>query len=261
MDEPANIQLIFMIPKEISSLQHPIVKHLGLLRKSKSYRQENQSVCIVGNKMIHELSLQQPFLTLLVEKNTVVPPGVQAKQIFFVTPEILKKISGVQAPESLLAEIPLPVQASFEKVKLLLVLDRISDPGNLGTLLRSAKAFHWDGVFVTQESCDPFNEKALRSAKGATFSLPLRIGTWEEFEEIAKKNHLLSFLADIKGPSFETLSFSSPLALVLSNESKGSSSKALSSCKVISIPMEGEMESLNVAMAGSILLYQIRKKL
>ena len=250
-----------MISREISSLQHPIVKHFISLRKSRSYRYENQSVCIVGNKMIEELSHQNTFSTILVEKGFPLPSFIRASQVFFVTPEILKKVSGVESPEQIVAEIPLPKEDPLEHKKFLLVLDQISDPGNLGTLLRSAKAFNWEGVFITESSCDPFNEKALRAAKGATFALPIRLGSWQDFVTIAKKNNMHCFVADPRGKSFQNISFTPPLALILSNESHGSSQEVKNSCMPICIPMEGAMESLNVAMAGSILLYNMKRSI
>ena len=88
----------------------------------------------------------------------------------------MKKISGMQTPEGLVVEIEMPKPAPLEGLKYLLALDGVSDPGNVGALLRTALALGWQGIFILDESCDPFNDKALRSARGATFRLPL---AWE----------------------------------------------------------------------------------
>jgi TrmH family RNA methyltransferase len=138
------------------------------------------------------------------------------------------------------------------------VLDGISDPGNLGNLLRTALALGWEGVYLTENTCDPFHEKALRAAKGATFCLALQEGTWEEFLSISKNYH--TFLADMNGSPLQDKPLASPpIALILSKESCGARMEAKKRFQTISIPMQKAMESLNVASAGAILLYGLKQ--
>jgi TrmH family RNA methyltransferase len=137
------------------------------------------------------------------------------------------------------------------------VLDRISDPGNLGTLLRTALALGWEGAFLTPHSADPFNDKAIRASKGACFFLPLQEGSYEELEELLKENQITAYVADLKGTSLPNLKVKHPLALILGNESLGPSAWAKQHGSAISIPMKKDVESLNVASAGAILMYEL----
>ncbi len=244
-----------MITKEITSLQHQIVKHLVLLRKERSYRKEKNRALIAGYKLISECS--SLITHLFLEIGTPVPPSVRAPEIVYVTPEILKKITGLENPEPVAAEISLPELGSLEGKQRILALDGISDPGNLGTLIRSALALGWQGVFITANSTDPFNEKAVRAAKGASFRMPLQIGTHEELLALIARNKMQAIVADTGGKPLSSLKVHAPLLLILGNESHGVSQEIKDRCAAIKIPMD-QMESLNVASAGAILMHTFR---
>ncbi len=239
--------------KEITSLQNPLIKHLVELRKESGYRKEQKSVLISGYTMVKEL---QPVTSLFIEKGYEVPTGISYKTIYSVTREILEKITGLKNPEPIAAETSLPETVYFSSPEFLLVLDSISDPGNLGTLIRSTLALGWSGAFLIN-SADPFNEKALRAAKGATFRLPIQIGSYTELQELIQKKSAQAFVADIRGEPLNK-KITAPIVLVLGNETHGPSEEIKKMCQPISIPMIGPMESLNVASAGSILLHALR---
>jgi len=244
--------------REISSLQHPLVKHLVKLRETRSYRYENRRVVISGLKLIEELAAQFHFRTLLVENGTSPSFNFKADEIFSVPPQILKKVTGLESPESIAVEIEMPAHSSLSSVQHLLILDGVSDPGNLGTLLRTAKALGWEGAFLTQGSTDPFNEKALRAAKGATFTLPWRSGSWEELNTLLKEKKMTLFAAEAKGNDVASLKAQPPFALALGNEANGLTPSLKEASQLIAIPMQDRMESLNVASAGSILMYVLK---
>jgi TrmH family RNA methyltransferase len=167
----------------------------------------------------------------------------------------LKKITGLNQPDGYAAELALPPLQKMEGKKFLLVLDEIADPGNLGTLLRTALALGWEGVIVTPGTVDLFNDKALRAGKGAQFHLPLaRLNA----EEIAAME-LNFYTADLEGKSLDHAKFKSPLALILSSEGHGSKDWSNQIAQKITIPMSRVVESLNVAASGAILLYAMRK--
>lgn len=245
-----------MLPKEITSLQHPLVKHLVKLRQDRSYRYKCKRVLLSGTKLINELSSQFLFQTLLVESGTTF--SAKAEQTFFVSPQILKKITGLETPEAVAAEIDMPAPRDFSSANFLLILDGVSDPGNLGTLLRTARALGWDAAYLTQGSTDPFNEKALRSAKGATFTLPWKIGSWEEIALFVKHKKMILLAADASGEDIAFCNPSLPVALALGNEAHGLASELKKLAHLVAIPMNGRMESLNVASAGAILMYALK---
>ncbi len=249
-----------MLPKNLISLQHPFVKYLVRLRKERSFRREEKKALVVGEKMVKELfSTDFPTLAILLQEGYPLPLQTSA-QVITVTPEILKKITGVMNPEPLAALVQIPPFQNLEKSPYLLVLDGIADPGNLGTLIRSALALGWSGVYITENSCDPFNEKALRAAKGATFRLPIQEGSWEELVNLIKPYQV--FVADIEGSPPSKIPPKPPIALILSKESKGPRKEACQNpFQKITIPMSGLMESLNVSAAGAILLERLNPRL
>lgn len=243
-----------MVAKEITSLQHPFVKECVKLREDRKFRHEQKKVLIYGDKIVLELAEKIPLATLIATQDASFPHVQRAKQMIMVTRDILKKIAGVAQPESLAAIVDMPAPARLEGKKKILILDGISDPGNLGTLLRTALSFGWDALLITPYCTDPFNEKALRAAKGATFLLPLIYASKEEWAAQVKTHKIPTFVADRKGKNIRECTFSESYALVLGNESHGSTS-FLASYPSISVPMTGPMESLNVAVAGGILMF------
>ncbi|MFI5335057.1 MAG: TrmH family RNA methyltransferase [Chlamydiales bacterium] len=245
------------MPREISSLQHPIVKYLTKLRKSRDFRRAQNRVLVAGKKIIVELARDFPLKTLIVERGAP-PLEVSSDEIFAVTPAILKKITALEQPEPYAAEIALPARGTLSGKKFLLALDGVSDPGNLGTLIRSALALGWEGVFLTLGSADPFSEKALRAAKGATFYLPIVEGSNEDLAKLIAKEKLSVLLADMDGKNVEDEKITPPIILVLGGEAQGIKFAARDATTV-SIPLAEKSESLNVAIAGGILMYLLRR--
>lgn len=250
-----------MLTKEITSLQHPIIKHLVKLRKDRAYRNINNTALIVGRKLVQEVGAHAPLLTLLVDKQDPIPSSISASTTYFVPSAIFKKITGLENPECIAAEIPIPSQGNLNNKKCILALDGVSDPGNLGTLLRTALALGWDGVFILSSSADPFNDKALRSAKGATFRLPIAYGDWKELEQLASRNKMQVFIADAQGQPIAHRNVEAPLVLVLGNESHGTSDVQKNRYSLISIPISKKMESLNVSIAGGILMHALKERI
>jgi len=236
-----------MPPKKILSLQHPKVKHWVALRKERGYREEMGRMLISGKKVVEELSGP-------IEEVIAVEPAEGVTSL--VTHEIMKKITGLQEPDGWAAEISLPPPSVFDKEKFILILDRVQDPGNLGTLLRTALALGWEGVILTGDTVDLFNDKAMRSARGATFRLPYTRKTHAELATWVKGRQV--WVADLEGEAASKVTLRPPLVLVLSNEGQGVSEWAQKIGQKVSIAMKGEMESLSVASAGAILMYALK---
>lgn len=128
-----------------------------------------------------------------------------------------------------------------------------------------------DGVFLLPGCCDPFNEKALRASRGASFQLPVVSGSWNHLESLKEElgMKLLAGHPEHEGsvkpvcllsPSFCGSISDTPLCLVLGSEGSGLSEKSLQACELVSIAMAGEYESLNVSVAGGIFLYMLQAK-
>ncbi len=239
----------------ITSLQNPLIKHLVMLRTNHDFRREEGSVVLEGVKMIDEICRLVPPTRVIVSNPEVVPESLKSVPYQLVSEEVMKKIAGTLHPEGIVVEVALPKPSKFKKPKKILILDKINDPGNLGTLLRTALAFGWEGVFLIKGGCDPFNDKALRASKGALFKLPYFEGTWKEASAMIKENSLEPLGADLKGTPANEVKLPHGVSLTLGNESHGLSEEARNYCIPVTIPMQGMMESLNVAVAGGILMY------
>ncbi|XP_062143647.1 uncharacterized protein LOC133851314 [Alnus glutinosa] len=280
--------------KSITSTSNPFVKHCLKLRHSSSYRHSQGSALVVGATPIREIYGFQESLhgktlgmdCLLLLDKAEVPEGIDdlSVRIVRVSSMVMKKLSGVQSIESIEAIALMRIPTSFfnldddqEKADCqrwfpsphrILVLDGIQDPGNLGTLLRSALAFRWGGAFLLPGCCDPFNEKALRASRGASFQLPIVSGSWIHLEALINEFQMKALAGhpESTGESKAVSQLSQgladslvdfPLCLVLGSEGSGLSEKSRQVGELVSIPMAGEFESLNVSVAGGILMYML----
>lgn len=242
--------------RRITSVQHPLVKHLVKLRQNRDYRYDHQGVMVEGVKPVHEVCSHLKPTLLIAWDETLFPLGHADECYVLVNRQVMEKISGMQSPEGLVAEIPMPKPASLKGKKRILALDGVSDPGNVGTLLRTALALGWEGAFLLGEGCDPFNDKAMRAARGATFRLPLAWGSWDILKKLIVEEGLKPLAADFGGEEPGPMT-KQGVVLVLGNEAMGVSDTARKLCQPVTISMPGEMESLNVAVAGGILMFAL----
>ena len=241
--------------KLITSKENSLIKHLLKLKSNKSYRYAQKKVLIEGFKMIKELSFHLPILRLFVTKECA-DIKISTHETFIFTPSLIKKLSSLQSSEGILAEVEIPPFYSTPQGEKILIVDGIQDPGNLGTLFRTALALNWDHIILLENSVDPYNDKALRSAKGSTFILPISKLTWDATYQWLEKKSIPLLIADISGSSPQSFTHLNSLALLLSREGSGPI-RTLSEHKKISIPMNTKIESLNVATAGAILMYTL----
>lgn len=240
----------------ITSLQNPLVKHMVKLRTDRDYRYQQQAIVIEGIKPIQELvTINKLFYTASTHVD-----HLNAREKWLVSEPVMHKISGMNSPEGIVAEVTMPPFSTFEKLQYIVALDGISDPGNLGTLIRTALALGWEGIYLLPSCCDPYNEKAIRSARGAHFRIPIDQGNEEKLKLLIKDNQLDPWVADLHGTSTENIKSNKGILLVLGNEAHGASETIKLLCHKVTIPMPGEMDSLNVGIAGGILMYLFRQK-
>ena len=237
----------------LTSLQHPLVKHFVKLRVDPAYRSLHQTLLIEGLKPIQELS---PFVVrvLYTPSYTSVVLRISGEK-WEVTEAMVHKISALSSPEGIVAEVRMPSFIPLGAVSRVLALDGVSDPGNMGVLLRTALALGWQQVYLLPGCCDPFNEKVLRTARGAHFRLALSKGSVDALHRWVKAEKVQALVADLRGTPPDQVTVADRRLLVLGNEAHGASEVIGHFCAPVAIPMPGDMESLNVAVAGGILLY------
>lgn len=175
-----------------------------------------------------------------------------------VSTDLMKLLSETETPQGILAileitNLPIPDLPNF-----ILIPDQIRDPGNLGTLLRSAAATGVQAVLLPPETTDAFAPKVLRAGMGAHFRVPIRETGWEEIQNVCKLSGLQVLVADMNGKSCWETDLRQPLALIVGGEAEGASEQARQLAnEKISIPMAGNVESLNAGVAGSVLMFEV----
>ena len=245
--------------KDIASRQHSLVKYWQTLAKERQARYDEGRLLVEGKNLIFDLLKEKRALRLIVKKGFQLPPGLLFDELIEVNPSIIDKISMCDSPEGILAEMKLPHMVPLSGCSRVLVLDRIQDPGNLGTLFRTARALGWKDIFLIEGCCDPFNDKAVRAAKGASFFINIEQGEWDRIEALQKENSSTIVVADLHGEKPEGIRQDLNILLVLGNEAQGVSIPAHIHCKKVTIPIQESVESLNVAAAGAILMYTLRQ--
>ncbi len=177
--------------------------------------------------------------------------------IYYVTYDILKKISKVETPQKVMAVVR---KKEFSIIgNKILLLDRIQDPGNLGTIIRSAVAFNVDTIILSEDSVDLYNEKVIRSTEGMLFNLNILRKDLKTFiPKLKEDNYKIVGTRLTSGMKVKDYIFPKRIALVMGNEGNGISSEVLSLCDdFVYIPMNESCESLNVGVAASILMYEM----
>jgi RNA methyltransferase, TrmH family len=179
----------------------------------------------------------------------------------------LEALADTEHPQGVVAIIE-PKRWTLEEVRLtpgstLLALDGVQDPGNVGTMIRTALGFGAAGVVALKGTADLTNPKVIRSAMGASFRLPAVAATPEEFLAWGRLQRAEIWVADVNGEAFDRLpprDHRAPVALVLGNEGAGVSPSLDSAAdRRIAVPLSGAVESLNVAVAAGILLYELTR--
>jgi TrmH family RNA methyltransferase len=233
----------------LESTENPKVRRLIQLLDDKKTRAQEKMVLLEGRKLIEEASHNCTGTIYTTSQESVIPGW----QHIIISEKIAKRLSRTEHSENVFAEVPIPPEA--EKMDYpLIALDAVSDPGNMGTLLRTACAFGYKGVLLLPGSVDPFNSKVLRSSKGALFKLAYKHVSWKQLEDLAQYLQLRLLGADLRGQAAKEIE-GNRFVLILGNEGSGLSEEGKRLTEKISLPMKGDMESLNVSVAGGILMY------
>ncbi len=187
------------------------------------------------------------------------PPEVVVRRL---TTTIFDNLAQTQHPQGVLAVVPIPdIPPAQSDTPLTLVVDGVRDPGNLGTLLRSAAAAGVDQVLLTPETVDPFNPKAVRAGMGAQLRVAISFVDADELGAIMRERHIVA-LADAGGEvPYDAVSWGRAAALIVGGEAFGPSSIGMEVATVrIRVPLHAGMESLNAGVAGSVVLFEAARQ-
>lgn len=242
------------------------IKHIRSLQTHK-FRQIHRQYVVEGEKMLKELlSSEQNILHLFalqewIDSNEKILSEKNI-QCDLINEAELKNISSLTTPNKVLAVVAMPENIFSEKnisEGLYIGLENLQDPGNMGTIVRSAEWFGVKAIFCTENTVDIYNPKVVQASMGSVFRLPVIYTNLEKL--LQKHEEIESYAAVLGGKNVYETTFSKNAILLIGNESKGLSAEIVRHCKYqITIPSFGKAESLNAAVACSVLLGLMRKE-
>jgi len=250
----------------ITSSSNKKLKLVRALQGQRRKRNDENAFVAEGVRLLEEaISSNWPVRFVLYDNSLsergrelldVLQPQGQI-EIIEISVERMSEISDTQTPQGILAvlekhSLPIPEKSSFH-----VIADQIRDPGNLGTLLRTANAAGVDAVFITPNTVDAFAPKVIRAAMGAHFHLPILTSSWDKLSATLKNITIINAEIENGIPCWEA-DLTQPCALLIGGEAFGPSSQGKTNAAFsVTIPMPGGAESLNAAVAGSILITEV----
>lgn len=255
----------------ITSLQNEKVKAMAALLEKK-HRDRTGRFLVEGVHLVQEAFQSGAELeTIVIDTERGVPAELRTLlgqidcELIEATPAIMAKCTGTDSPPPVFGIAAKPLvdaSALFRPLSLVVVLDGVRDPGNVGTIIRSADAVGADAVVLGRGCVDLYNPKTVRSTMGSLFHLPVLEGDLEELLPEAKKRGIRLVGTSLQASATcYTYDWREPTWLLLGSEANGLSDAALAQVDTrMIIPMHGKAESLNVAMASTVLLYEAMRQ-
>lgn len=254
----------------ITSAQNSKIKLVRQLQAHTLARRETGLFVVEGVRLVEEVlaagwPVEEVFYTEdLSERGRAIVAGFQARRVTVeaVTSQVLKSASDTQTPQGLLALAKRISSMLPEKPDFLFIPDGVRDPGNLGTMLRSAAGAGVQAVLLPPGTADAYAPKVVRAGMGAHFRLPIHELDWTAIEAYLHKSGVHLYLADAQADHvYYQADFSDPLALVIGGEAEGAGQAAqrLADHR-LKIPMAGQVESLNAAVAAAILMFEVARQ-
>lgn len=237
----------------ITSVNNEKVKYLMKLNQKK-YR--DNTFLVEGKHLVEEANKKGLIKQLILKEGETSSLDVDT---IYVTREVMKKISSMDTCPSIMAEVYKKENTNIGNK--ILLLDDISDPGNLGTIIRSAIAFNFDTIIMSPNSVDLYNPKVLRSTEGMIFNINIIINDLEEkIKELKSNNYSILGTKVDGGTDISNYKSNEKIALIMGSEAKGIHNNLLDICDdYIYIKMNKKCESLNVGVSASILMYELSK--
>lgn len=261
----------------IHSVQNTLIKETKKLQQKK-YRDEKGCFLVEGVRLVEE-GLASSCLTEVFYDDTLLETArgrellhkieqhnsqnpVRTLQCHLVSPQVIKALAETETPQGI-AAIALKKTLTLDSLppggNLLLIVDGLQDPGNLGTMIRTAWAAGVQAVICLPQTVDPYNGKAVRSTMGGIFHIPIICGPdWPLVSRWCRSRRYQLVAGNLEGEKYSNVSFSGKAALVIGNEGQGLMSVGYGEVDLnVRIPLLGGAESLNAAVACGILLYEI----
>ena len=249
-----------MMEERITSRKNPLLQQVKKLLSSRKERENAGLFVADGTKLLQEAVKFCPELETVILSDGVQADVPASVRVVRVPEDVMESISPMRSPQGALFLCRLPEKTEFQPKSGTLLLDGIQDPGNLGTILRTADALEIPVVLL--EGCaDPYSHKVVRSSMGAVFRTPIVQANWEQVKAACKEagipiavTALSDRAKDIRGAALEQM------AVVIGSEGQGVRSEIIQAADAeLIIPMNPRCESLNAAVAATIVMWQMKK--
>ncbi len=253
----------------ITSIHNPKIQRVRDLLAHSRFRTEQNAFVLEGIRLVEEASHTGSHVETIFFSSHLNPRGMELVKklnsngiaVEELEPNLLNRVSATENSQGIIAIVAKQTSSLPSQFDFALILDSIRDPGNLGTILRTACAAGVQVVFLSPDCADHLSPKVLRAAMGAHFHIPVIAKDWQEITaELSKLTPKpVVYLSDVQdGAPLWKCDFLSPTAIIISNEATGATptAKELASHKV-HIPMPGGFESLNASIAAAVLLFEV----
>ena len=242
----------------ITSKNNPLIKETAALKEKKA-RKELGLFLVEGVKMTREcqasnFEIERVFLAENYQGEGEFP----VEKIVRVSNDVFRVLSDEKTPQGVLCRVKIPQSTMQAPKNACLFLDGVSDPANVGAIIRTANAAGYNEIYLTQGCADPYSPKSVRASMSGIFFTKLYIGEREEILSVLKDTPILA--ADMQGENAFTFKSPEKFALAIGNEANGISAETENAAKhVVKIPMSATQESLNAAVSAGILMYLLKK--
>lgn len=244
----------------IESNQNKIIKEVNSL-KAKKERDKTGLFILEGKRLVDEIPNSWEIKYLL--KAESYSEDINFENVYTVKDSLFEKISETVNPQGILAVCHIKefdvTNVDYSNSPFFVVLENVTDPGNMGTLIRTADAAGADGIFLSKGCVDIYNPKVIRATMGSIFHLPIyRNLNLMDLMEDFKNNNVKTLAAHLKGTSTPyKVDMTTACAVIIGNEANGLSDEISEiASDLVKIPMPGKAESMNAGIAGGILIYE-----
>ena len=256
-----------MVVNMITSATNSRVKRIVALGQKAKFRREEDCFLVEGSKMfleapkswVKEVYISESFLAKCSFREEL-----QSYCYEVVSDDVFQKMSDTKTPQGILSVLQCPhyemEQLLAKANPFLIILENLQDPGNMGTIVRTAEAAGVDAVFMSKDCVDIYNPKTIRSTMGSIYRMPfLYIEDIPKLLDDFRKKSIKSYAAHLNGEKFyDQEDYKSGTAILIGNEGNGLRDEVTEKAdKLVKIPMHGEVESLNAAIAASVLMFEV----
>ena len=256
----------------IQSKDNKTIKHIISLQQRK-YRQKFGEYTVEGIRAVTDIGKKDCLRSILIreskrsELEPLVEKGFTVSSVYVVQDPIFDKIEHSVNGQGILGIAKKCVNDLHSLIVedgLYVALDGVQNPGNLGTIIRTAVAAGVKGIFLLKGTVDPYNEKCVRSTMSALCNIPIfEDVTLSEFYDFIKDNTIKTYVTSLDNAKpYHTISYAKRTMIILGNEGNGVSKEIIEMCdQAITIPMYGDIESLNVSIAAALCMYKVREQI